>query len=135
MTLPVEDQLNRASRLPESLKQLSNTNMTVNAAVRMYLRGELEYTPMLESLAAVLARNAEELAAQLTDLANLSMRPTPIVLPHGASLIGLNEAEAQVSMPKLEKGSKVALNNFGTASGTYVVTRLKGDTISLEREQ
>jgi hypothetical protein len=37
-----------------------------------------------------------------------------------------------VKMPKLKKGSIISLNDFGTHSGQYKVTKLKGDTLTLE---
>lgn len=93
-----------------------------------------DYTETLEDLVLQLAAEKSRLSEHLQAAISSSFAPRPMLLPHGATLLPVPDidSEAMVSMPKLEKGSIVSLNAFGTASGRYKVTDTKGDTISME---
>lgn len=116
------------------LKNFYMNDATVHAWLKMFEQRRCTLVEALTGLSVHLAREKKAYSDKAIELAATSSRP--LLLPHGATLLPQDESGGQtISMPKLEKGSRVSLNDFGVASGTYKVTKAKGDTISLEREE
>lgn len=119
----------------EELHQAYHKDATVHAWFKMYLQGHCTLVEAYLGIIAHLVLEKQKLWDAHIKLMS-TQQPAPVLLPHNAILLNQDESGGQpLVMPKLEKGSRIELNNFGSVNGTYVVTKVKGDSLSLELEK
>lgn len=120
----------------EQILELAKREPTVLALLKSGEMADMPWVTIMEKLVLQLALEKKTLYDMHMRLVEHSNTPAPILLPHGASMIHTSDPSIdEVHMPHLEKGSRISLNDFGVASGNYVVKAMNGDTISLEREK
>jgi hypothetical protein len=77
----------RWQKIPEKIQKLYRHNPNVHLAVTPYLGGLISYGQMLEGLVVSLADTNAKYKDLVERLNSYSVTPTPIMLPHGATLL------------------------------------------------
>ncbi|HVA10617.1 MAG TPA: hypothetical protein VNG32_00425 [Candidatus Dormibacteraeota bacterium] len=117
------------------LHKLYIQDPTVHSWLRMYEIAQCTIEEAFIGIAVHLAREKKTYFDMALKAQSLQV-PTPVLLPHNAKFLDTDESGGRpIKMPKLEKGSRIGLTNFGGLDGSYVVTKVKGDKFSMEKEK